>query len=47
MARNLKREAKAEAIRKHNERFEYLKANPVSTTEQIQQAFLEVLKSVK
>lgn len=42
-----KKEMKLEAIRKHNEKFDYDKANPKTSAEIIQQAFLDVVKSIK
>lgn len=45
--RKTKKEIKLEAIRKHNLRFDYVKANPKTSAEIIKQALLDVVKTIK
>lgn len=45
--RKSKREIKAEAVRKHNERFEFIKANPKPLSEQLTEYVREVFGSIK
>lgn len=44
--RKTKKEMKLEAIRKHNEKFDYDKANPKTSTEIIRQALHEFVKTI-
>lgn len=45
--RKSKKELKAEAVRKHNAKFDYDKANPKTSAEIIREALLEVVGSIK